>query len=776
LSQPLENGVTYNVYFNGERIDDPNFDSGERLYDGVVINPIVGDGVTDVIYLDELGIIVSDGDTLIIRKETSDGSFAPDANSYDTQLSGGDLPYSTAKGINAEEIIVDGDGFVTPTTSKGPEELVPGQINDTLDIKVYTRTGAGQGTIYSQSYVTDGITDTFNLGVIPNSSKAIIVKIANIIIPETDYTIDWDNNTITINSVPAQGQEFNIITLSDSGQNILDTSSFVTDGSSFDFTVPIQYIEGMTVLATIDGETLENIILIEDETTGYTTIRLDTVYEINKTVRYTLFYDDELINYSQVAKDVFAGDGSTVTYTLTETPLYKTPTPYNVLVKIGNSISNPGYNIQYTIPETNQREYPLELFQQPQGTISATQVKTYLNGEEIEINLQWRFDIFNSSVTLFDGIGEPGDIIEIYIEGDGDYLIDGNLLTFASAPADGTSIEVYRFTNHDILGIERISYDVVARSTLTAGTDEYSTYHRLTAGEITLREPAHSAEYVWIALDGELLTPSVDYYLDNTKTKVRLVNIPAADTVVDIIHFSAPVRHGRFAFRQFKDMLNRTHFKRLDSAATVLAADLHYYDIRIEVEDGDALPEPNKGENIPGVLFINGERIEYFVKEGNLLRQIRRGTLGTGVSEVHSAGEEVFEQGPGKTIPYKDETLTQIFTADGTTNTYSLDFVPTSVNEFDVFVGGRRLRKNAISSFDYTAALDSIEGDITLAAEFSVDGTTNTLTLAENPIENIQVMVVRKIGRIWSPTGTELAKAENDIARFLLAGTSDLDE
>ena len=776
LSQPLENGVTYNVYFNGERIDDPNFDSGERLYDGVVINPIVGDGVTDVIYLDELGIIVSDGDTLIIRKETSDGSFAPDANSYDTQLSGGDLPYSTAKGINAEEIIVDGDGFVTPTTSKGPEELVPGQINDTLDIKVYTRTGAGQGTIYSQSYVTDGITDTFNLGVIPNSSKAIIVKIANIIIPETDYTIDWDNNTITINSVPAQGQEFNIVTLSDSGQNILDTSSFVTDGSSFDFTVPIQYIEGMTVLATIDGETLENIILIEDETTGYTTIRLDTVYEINKTVRYTLFYDDELINYSQVAKDVFAGDGSTVTYTLTETPLYKTPTPYNVLVKIGNSISNPGYNIQYTIPETNQREYPLELFQQPQGTISATQVKTYLNGEEIEINLQWRFDIFNSSVTLFDGIGEPGDIIEIYIEGDGDYLIDGNLLTFASAPADGTSIEVYRFTNHDILGIERISYDVVARSTLTAGTDEYSTYHRLTAGEITLREPAHSAEYVWIALDGELLTPSVDYYLDNTKTKVRLVNIPAADTVVDIIHFSAPVRHGRFAFRQFKDMLNRTHFKRLDSAATVLAADLHYYDIRIEVEDGDALPEPNKGENIPGVLFINGERIEYFVKEGNLLRQIRRGTLGTGVSEVHSAGEEVFEQGPGKTIPYKDETLTQIFTADGTTNTYSLDFVPTSVNEFDVFVGGRRLRKNAISSFDYTAALDSIEGDITLAAEFSVDGTTNTLTLAENPIENIQVMVVRKIGRIWSPTGTELAKAENDIARFLLAGTSDLDE
>ena len=41
--------------------------------------------------------------------------------------------YSTARGINAEEIVVDGDSFVTPLTSKGPEELVPGQVLDTLD-------------------------------------------------------------------------------------------------------------------------------------------------------------------------------------------------------------------------------------------------------------------------------------------------------------------------------------------------------------------------------------------------------------------------------------------------------------------------------------------------------------------------------------------------------------------------------------------------------------------------------------------------------------------
>ena len=44
--------------------------------------------------------------------------------SFDTELTGGQLNYSNAKGIDASEIIVDGDGFITPMTTTGPEELV----------------------------------------------------------------------------------------------------------------------------------------------------------------------------------------------------------------------------------------------------------------------------------------------------------------------------------------------------------------------------------------------------------------------------------------------------------------------------------------------------------------------------------------------------------------------------------------------------------------------------------------------------------------------------
>ena len=783
LSKPLENGVIYNVYYGSgignelwraERIDDPNFDSAERLYDGVVINPITGDGVTDTIYLDELGIIVADGDVLIIRKQSSDGSFSPDPESYDTQLTGGDLVYSSATGLNPEDIIVDGDGFVTPTTSKGPEELVPGQLVDTLDMRVYTREGAGQGVIYSQSYTTNGSTVTFDLGVIPNSTTAVLVKLNNIILDNSEYTLDWETNTITLKVVPLAGQEFNIITISDSNQNILDSGTITADGTSAEYILDLEYIDTASVYATIDGVKVNDLLLLKDETTNNIALRFNTILSANTFVRYTVFYNNTIINYSQVTKEDIVSDGSTLVYSLANKPLYKEPTTYNTIVKTNNKILNAGYNIQFTISELQEREFQLELFQQPLASVDTDKIQVYLNGKLLVFPTDYAYSIANSAVTLTGGVGVAGDILEIYVKEDGEYFIEGDQITFASPIAQDQEIEIYTFTNHDLLGIERINYDVVNRTTLTAGTKEYGTYHSLSSGIISLRKPATNVKYVWVSVNGELLTPAIDYSLNNNKTEVHLATQPNENDIIDIIHFSADVGTERFAFRQFKDMLNRTHFKRLDSPETKLAQNLNWYDVRIEVTNGEALPEPNKGENMPGIIFVNGERIEYFVKEENTLRQIRRGTLGTGVADVHLAGEGVYDQGPGKNIPYKDTSLSQVFTADGETAQFTLNYSPASSDEFEVFVAGRRLRKNSVSKFDYTIALDSNEGDITLPAEFTISG--NTLTLAETPLENTQVLIIRKVGKIWSPIGTELAKAENDIARFLRAGTIKLSE
>lgn len=245
------------------------------------------------------------------------------------------------------------------------------------------------------------------------------------------------------------------------------------------------------------------------------------------------------------------------------------------------------------------------------------------------------------------------------------------------------------------------------------------------------------------------------------------IDIDANDEL-EVIHFSNSTIIPKFGFSQFKDMLNRTHFKRLgDEVRYFLAEDLNYYDTSIKVSNADLLPFPNKERSIPGIVFINGERIEYYLKEGGVLRQLRRGTLGTGIATVHAKGTELIDQSNKQTVPYQDRTLQQTFTADGSTSSIVVDFIPKSVHEFEIFVAGKRLRKNAINTYDPTVDLDSPEADIVMPAEFSVDGVTSTVVLAETPPINTKIVVVRRIGRPWTDSGIPLHRQENDIARFL---------
>ena len=886
LEAPLEDGVEYNVYRNRIRIDDPNYNTPQQTNENAIMQSITGDGETQELFLDELGITVADDDILVIRKITSDGSFLPDPDSYDTALSGGNLTYASAQGVRAEEIIVDGDGFVTPTTSKGPEEIVPGQVLDTLDIKVYQRDGDGQGTITTQNYFTDGTTE-FDLQNTPGTEHSIFVKLNNVILADDQYTVDWQNNKITLTAVPPAGQELNIVTVDSGGQKILDIDTILGDGGS-DYITRVAYRQNLSAFVTVDGEIVPFIIIDSTDSSTFGTnraaLRFDTPVDKDAVIRYSIFYDDSEINYTQISKDTIVADGSSTVYELSQEPLYKKPTAHNTIVKVGNNILNPGYNKQFVIQVDNQTtnfdsegdglvgttQYELELFQQPPASVQVSEVEVYLNGEQIFFPAQWRFDVFNNAVELVPGIGDEGDILEVYVITDGDYVINGTDITFANPPAEGATIEVFRFTNHNILEIERINYDNVVRSAnLIVGSDEYVAYHRLNYGEIDLRYPAIDAQYVWVVVNGELLSPNADYKLTENSRRIKLSKQLSSGDVVDIIQFSADNQTSKFAFRQFKDMLNRTHYKRIDSPVTTLAKSLSVYDLTIELTDGSQMPEPNKGKNIPGIIFIGEERVEYLVKEGNTLRQLRRATLGTGASAVYEAGTAVYDQGVLKNIPYKDENIVQNFAvqapiaekfeADGTSIIYDvvgfdllrhkdvavtlnevatnvtinnnsieftnppaegttievtsqgqyifdLDFVPNSVNEFEVFAVGKRLRKNEITRFDPTIALDSPDGDITLPPEFvlpTIDETdvdlpvlpsigmqytqnnynytwngtvwkSNSLILDVVPAGNSKVSIIRKVGKPWTALGESITLAENDIATFLRAGSIDL--
>ena len=776
LQQPLENGVKYNVYKNNVKIDAEDWIEGEGSSSNLnaIMATIIGDGTTDVIYTQDLGIVLEDGDVFIVRKITSDGSVVPDLDSYDTQLEGGDLNYTTAAGINAEEIITDGDLFVS-TTRAQTEELVAGTVQDTLDIKVYTKESGGQGLVTATNYtILADSTFTHNLQLALGSKDSVLVQVDGSILDDSEYTLDWAEKTVTLDVT--QYQKICIIEQeqSTSSKILYIGEQTVEIEEQSEFVVDYVYDDTISLSVTVNGELKDveifdyNQIIEGDNRIAF---RLDSPATIGQVINWSLFTNNETINYGQVVVDEFTAGASQTTYTLGKAPFYAVPTEANIIVRVGQQILNSGYSKQFTIPEGNQREFQLEVFQQPLGSVSADTLKVFLNGQEVFTPEQWRIDIANSSIVLSDEYGNVGDTLEVYNLGESDYSITGKQVTLANAPAAGEKVYVYQFSNHDLKDIEKIQYDIVQREQLITDLEK-ATFAKITSGEIPLRKPAIDAQYVWVTKNGTLLTPSVDYYVHGDRKRIQLIEIPLENDVIEVIHFAAQTSEDGFSYRQFKDILNRTHFKRLDQAAGVLAEPLNQTDLRITlVASSSDIPEPDKGKNLPGVIFINGERIEYFVKENNILRQIRRGTLGTGVPLQHPAGTKVYNQNREKTIPYKDENIVRTITADGTTNQFNIGFDVSSVDEIEVFAAGKRLNKHSVALFNPTLAPNSPAGDEILSAEFSVDSGSNRITLLATPTEDSRITIIKKTGRTWVKDGEKLGDAETSIGRFLRAGS-----
>jgi len=156
------------------------------------------------------------------------------------------------------------------------------------------------------------------------------------------------------------------------------------------------------------------------------------------------------------------------------------------------------------------------------------------------------------------------------------------------------------------------------------------------------------------------------------------------------------------------------------------------------------LPAPDPDSNIPGIVFINKERITYFARDlgENSLGQIMRGTLGTGAVDTHPSGTAVVDAGGSQTIPgYADTTTNCTHTADGSTTAFALydadstAFIPRSDGaDVTVFVGG-----------------------VKQTSGFTFDGTNATITFTTAPANGRRVEVVRKTGRVWVNQGTSTA-------------------
>jgi len=704
LTKPLEDGVKYNVYINGIRVDDEEYDGSSSVSSinnkNAFMETLIGDGVTDTFTIENEfsyrqflqnstnGQDNPPSEIITIRKSTSDGSLQPNEESYDTALQGGDLAYTTALGINAEEINVDGDGFVTPTTSKGPEEVVPGQVLDTLDITVYERPVGGSSLIQTVSFKGDGSTRAFDLRQKPFEFNNVIVKIDyNIVYGETEYRIDYENSQIIFYEAPENNSNIVITSMGVSGDNILDYDEFISDGSTQEFLTNVEFGENVHAFVSVNG-TEQPYELIQSDNSyavpNRCVIRFVQPPVENAFIQFALF-NNEIQSFSQVTIDEFIADGSSLSYTLSKAPFAQDPVAYKTIVTVNDNVLNAGYSESFTV-EQNILEYKLKLWQIPVGSVSASQLQVFLNGRQIQFLQDWTYEgatSFNpniqpdaqpgSTIILNRGVAEAGDELKVYVIDSGEYRFgffdDQNEfvdtsgvdstpgeLYFDQPYNEGDIIRVYTFSNHDSQGIDRQSYDVVERTQMSANSQGYYDYRFLRNGLIELRQQAISVDYVWVALNGKWLTPSADYVLLENKKYIKFITEVSENDVIDIIHFANAPISAKFGWRQFKDMLNRVHYKRLNKEDEfTLAEPLNWYDRTITlVESGENLPEPALDSRNPGIIFIQGERIEFFRREGNVLKQLRRGTLGTGVRTVYTEGTKLYNQSFDSTIPYKD--------------------------------------------------------------------------------------------------------------------------
>jgi hypothetical protein len=426
------------------------------------------------------------------------------------------------------------------------------------------------------------------------------------------------------------------------------------------------------------------------------------------------------------------------------------------------------------------------------GAILVSNIKVFINDELKTFIQDYNYDGTTKSLSINESILSVGDIIKIENDFRAEYSISGSNIIIADS-----IISTFQ-KNDDSTLKDKIKITWFSEyPSMNLVSDEY-------VGGKVQYQLAHvplGVEYVWVYKNGIRLTQDQDYYVSLLRGVIYLTSPSTENDLIKIMLFGSNTFKLPSAFEIHKDMLNIYHFKRYSKGTVKLATALNYYDQTITVDNGDVLGEPISSKNIPGVVQIDGEKIEYMVKVGNTLSQLRRGSFGTPIAESYSAGNYVVDIGTHETIPYNETQEREDFVSDGSSTIIGpLSFVPIKAtrnswervsipesygpcDQIEVFVAGRRLRKNPIDLYNEDSGSSSPAADITSEAEFSVDGTTSYFRITSAVPAGTRISVIRKTGKTWyersettASRGITLLENDTPIANFIAQKTTKLPE
>lgn len=743
-----------------------------------VMNTFIGDGSTATVLLPQTANLES-GDLLILRPDTSDGSLTIGGrNSIDAFVSGGTLsgmsPYATATGTTAAEILLDGDRFISADQVPAPEENVPGQVLETLSFKVFHTSRSGAASVTSKIYIGDSTTVLYDIGqeIIDENNVIVFVDKVKQQLGSDIILISNTNSVRFLGTAPATDTVIEIFSMSNGGQGILDYIEFTGDGNTRYFLTGASYNETVTVFASLDNQSVDVGFVNSSQLTDSqdkTLVEFGVAPPAGTKIVIIPLSNSNMplikINHVELSVDENIREYAIPTFS----GLDIDPAG-DMLVELNGNLLRT-VETTYTIYSgTNSIPIAIDPPRAP-GTIIFTDLRVFFNDVLKTFGIDYVFTSEDNTVTLIKPV-DNGTVIRIEDSSGRQYRISGTsiILEQSTELITGDTISITWFDRYTELDIIKDEF--------LGGKVSYS-----------LQRPVLGISYVWVYKNGERLTPDIDFYVELPKTIYLRTDTTTSD-IIETVSFGDNLYKAPLAFEIFKDVLNRNYYNRYRITDLELAEDLYYYQDELTLVDADSLPVPAK--DFPGIITIQGEKIQYLVKEGNILKNLRRGLFGTAIRPVYSAGTSLVDTGHSEFIPYQETQEKEDFISDGTSNLIGpLAFVPEKTNVTDwyrdsiplnygrcdhieVFVGGRRLRKDATKMYDTTVGAYSPVGDVDVEAEFSVDGITENIRLTVPVPAGTRITVVRRQGRLWydrgdvtAATGRGLSYSNTAIAKFL---------
>ena len=711
------------------------------------------------------------------RYATSDGTLQlTDLDSLDSVINGGGIntaswALSGALGITPSEIVLDGgststrhitgmndDGFLNPIDGYAPEECVAGQVREAFGISIYTQPYYANPLISTKHYWIDGAPDVYQLGITPSNSDSVRAVFDNQKLSTSTYTVDYRDNTFRFTSNTPRTGWLSLTSMQLGSIGLIDSFKVIANTTNTTYLTNVLYTdigsEGTSSYVTFNGT--RGVQGVDYTITKENNITNRALFTFNNSGTIQAYVFSEPVKaFSEVIEQVTVATADQMIFNMIQPPGNLGPYHSQVIVsRTRNNVTqrlNPPVTTYYQVANGQSLFDVSQSITFPTRSLGLSVIEVYVNGVQQPIPGIWRLNQQTNQIRFSSGTLTDGDVIAIVVKKGHDYLVENNQIVLAAPSLVGDELRIITFTNHDP--------DFI-RTEVFKGSQ---------TGQYRMQRSIMNSAYVWVTHNGEILSPDIDYSVDVNGYLVSLLRETQPDDDVVITTFAGNDTR-LTAYRLFRDILGRTHYKRLSSEnSTVLAQELYSTSTSILVEDASVLTAPDIAGNRPGVVLISGERIEFFTVSGNELGQLRRSTLGTAPRAAgYPVGTAVVDQGLLQTIQVREHiqsTATVVTSSTQVTfdvSNIAFDATANYTDQVEVRYGGRSLLKPGVTTLthNYDMGYDSSsQSDTVVPHEFDISE-SKILTLNFTPVPGTRLEVISRKSTVFDATVQNFIQAK----------------